>query len=243
MEVGRPPRRIAVLQGGLERIMDELQEKRRHIRRLIQYAVPEEQLDPAQDLLVIFRDDRIGLMVLQEFYSYLPDAEEDWIKELRLVGRQGGIFLLSAVTAGDAYLYLVSHEGIEFHGSLLEGYLDNELLDYFGFESSDSFREAGKNPENFPVYQPLQGDIDVCPACHAATGEVHELGCPVEICPWCGGQLIHCNCRFEQLETDEITDEQDLVRLEELLEQKGRIVYSPEQRPNFADEGPGIVQQ
>jgi hypothetical protein len=65
----------------------------------------------------------------------------------------------------------------------------------------------------------------------------------VEICPWCGGQLIGCHCRFEQLETDEIADEQDLVRLEELLEQKGRIVYSPEQRPYFADEGPGIVQQ
>ena len=223
--------------------MDELQEKRHHIRQLMQYSVPEEQLDPALDLLVIFREDRIALMVLQEFYSYLPDAKEDWIKELRLVGRQGGVFLVTAVTSGDAYLYLVSNEGIEFHGSLLEGYLDNELLDFFGFESSADFKEAGQNPENFPVYQPLQGDIDVCPACHAATGEVHELGCPVEICPWCGGQLIHCNCRFEQLETDAIADEQDLARLEELLEQKGRIVYSPEQRPNFADEGPGIVQQ
>jgi hypothetical protein len=194
--------------------MDELQEKRHHIRKLMQYAVPEEQLDPALDLLVIFRDDRIALMVLQEFYSYLPDAEEDWIKELRLVGRQGGIFLVTAVTFGDAYLYLVSHEGIEFHGSLFEGYLDNQLLDFFGFESSAGFKEAGQNPENFPVYQPLQGDLDVCPACHAATGEVQE-----------------------------IADEQDLVRLEELLEQKGRIVYSPEQRPTFADEGPGIVQQ
>jgi len=223
--------------------MDELQEKRDHIRKLMQYSVPEEQLDPALDLLVIFRDDRIALMVLQEFYSYLPDAEEDWIKELRLVGRQGGVFLVTVVTSGDAYLYLVSNEGIEFHGSLLEGYLDNELLDFFGFESSADFKEAGQNPENFPVYQPLQGDIDVCPACHAATGEVHELGCPVEICPWCGGQLIHCTCRFEQLETDAIADEQDLFHLEELLEQKGRIVYSPEQRPNFADEGPGIVQQ
>ena len=223
--------------------MDELQEKRHHIRQLMQYSAPEEQLDPALDLLVIFREDRIALMVLQEFYSYLPDAKEDWIKELRLVGRQGGVFLVTAVTYGDAYLYLVSNEGIEFHGSLLEGYLDNELLDFFGFESSAGFKEAGQNPENFPVYQPLQGDIDVCPACHTATGEVHELGCPVEICPWCGGQLIHCNCRFEQLETDAIADEQDLARLEELLEQKGRIVYSPEQRPNFADEWPGIVQQ
>jgi len=83
------------------------------------------------DLLVIFRDDRIVLTVLHEFYSYLPDAEEDWVKELRLVGRKKGVFLLAAVASRDSYLYLVSSEGVEFHGSLLEGYLDNQLLDFF----------------------------------------------------------------------------------------------------------------
>jgi len=223
--------------------MDELKKQRQQIRKLMQYAAPEEQLESALDLLVIFRDDRIVLTVLHEFYSYLPDAEEDWVKELRLVGRKKGVFLLAAVASRDSYLYLVSSEGVEFHGSLLEGYLDNQLLDFFGFSSCDSFKEAGQDPENFPAYQPLQGDIDICPACHVATGEVHELGCPVEICPWCGGQLIGCSCRFEQLEKDEIADEQDLIRFEELLEQKGRVVYSPEQRPSFADDGPGIEQQ
>jgi len=224
-------------------MMGELKRQRQRIRKLMQYAVPDEQLEAARDLLVVFRNDRLVLTVLEEFYSYLPDAEEDWIKELRLVGRQQGVFLLGAVTARDTFLYLVSSEGVEFHGSLIEGYLDKELLDFFGFSSSADFKEAGSNPENFPLYQPLEGDIDVCPACHAATGEVHELGCPVEICPWCGGQLIVCNCRFEQLEKDELTDEQDLDRFEELLELKGRIVYSPEQRPSFADDGPGIEQQ
>ena len=222
--------------------MDELKKQRQQIRRLMEYAVPEEQLESARDLLFIFRDDRIVLTVLQEFYSYLPDAHEAWIKALRLVGRAQGVFLLAAVSSRDTYLYLVSSEGVEFHGSLLEGYLDYQLLDFFGFPSSDNFKETGQNPKNFPAYQPLQIDIDVCPACHATTGEVHELGCPVELCPWCGGQLIGCNCRFEQLETDEIVDEQDLVRFEELLKQKGRIAYSPEQRPSFADDGPGIEQ-
>ena len=221
--------------------MDELKQQRQEIRSLMQYAAPEEQLDAALDLLLIFRDDRIGLMVLHEFYSYLPDAENDWIKELRLVGRKQGVFLLAAVTDRDAYLYLVSSEGIEFHGSLLEGYLDRQLLDFFGFSDSEAFKEAGRKPVNFPNYQPLQGEEDVCPACHAATGELHELGCPVEICPWCGGQLIHCHCRFEQLDLEEIADERDFDRLEALLEQKGRIAYSPEQRPDFADDGPGIV--
>ncbi len=223
--------------------MDELKEKREHIRSMMQYAAPEGYLEAAQDLLVLFRDDRIALTVLEEFYSCLPDAEEDWVKELRLVGRQRGVFLLAAVTRRDSFLYLVSSEGVEFHGSLLEGYLDNQLLDFFGFDSSAAFKAAGQDAENFPLYQSLDGDADVCPACHAATGEVHELGCPVEICPWCGGQLIGCGCRFEQLEQDEIVDERDLNRFEELLEQKGRVAYSPEQRPSFADEGPGIVQQ
>jgi len=157
-----------------------------------------------------------------------------------MVGRKQGIFLIAAVTGRDAYLYLVSSEGIEFHGSLLEGYLDKQLLDFFGFSNHESFKASGRNPDNFPAYEPLQGEENVCPACHAATGELHELGCPVEICPWCGGQLIHCHCRFEQLELEEITEEQDLERLETLLHQKGRIAYSPEQRPGFADDGPGI---
>ena len=220
--------------------MDELKERRQRIRELMQYAVPENRLEQARDLLLIYRDDRIALAVLQEFYSYLPDAVEDWIKELRLVARRQGVFLLAAVTARDAYLYLVSSEGIEFHGSLPEGYLDKGLLEFFDFGDAESFRERAEDVENFPLYQPLQADRDICPACHAATGELHELGCPVEICPWCGGQLIHCSCRYDRLGLEEITDSGEIDRFEALLKEKGRIAYSPEQRPDFADDGEGI---
>ena len=223
--------------------MDELQEKRRRIRDLMQYAVPDEQRAQAHDLLVIFRDDRLALTVLDEFYRYLPEAQDDWIKELRLVGRKAGIFLLTAVTSLDAYLYLISSEGIEFHGSMQEGYLDKELLRFFDFSSAEQFCEQAGKIENFPVYEPIQIDFDTCPACHAATGEEHELGCPIELCPWCGGQLIHCECRFAQLDLEELTTDQDLIRFEELLQQKGRQVYTPEQRPTFADEGPGVEFQ
>jgi hypothetical protein len=38
-------------------------------------------------------------------------------------------------------------------------------------------------------------DSDECPECGAATGELHELGCDVEQCPYCGGQFISCDCR------------------------------------------------
>ncbi|WP_420208378.1 hypothetical protein [Candidatus Electronema sp. JC] len=219
--------------------MDELEKKRRHIRTLMRYAAPDEALDAALDLLLIFRDDRTALTVLEEFYSFLPEAKNDWIKELRLVARQRGVFLIAAVASEDAYLYLVSSEGIEFNGSLREGWLDRDLLDFFEFESAEAFQQAVNDTEQIPEYQPLQTDPDLCPACQAATGEPHELGCPVEICPWCGGQLIHCDCRFEQLGVDELS-ERDLLRFEALLEEQGRVAYSPEQRPSFADEGPGV---
>jgi hypothetical protein len=40
---------------------------------------------------------------------------------------------------------------------------------------------------------------------------------------------------------DAISTEQELLQLEALLEERGRIPYSPEQRPNYADEGPGVI--
>lgn len=149
--------------------------------------------------------------------------------------------MLLAVTGSGGYLYLISSEGVEFNGSLHEGYLDTELLDFFGFESRDSFKKVCAAPEQQPIYKPLQTDEDICPACHAASGEYHELGCPVEICPWCGGQLIRCSCRYDQLQLDAITSEDELARFEVLLDERGRIPYSPEQRPSFADEGSGVV--
>ncbi|MCI5158103.1 MAG: DUF4160 domain-containing protein [Candidatus Electrothrix sp. AUS1_2] len=39
---------------------------------------------------------------------------------------------------------------------------------------------------------------------------------------------------------EELTTEQDLLRFKEVLREKGRLIYSPEQRPSFADEGPGV---
>lgn len=219
--------------------LDELEKKRRHIRSLMRYAVPDEAIEDADDLLLLFRDDRTALTVLEEFYSFLPEAKNDWIKELRLVARQRGVFLIAAVASEDAYLYLVSSEGIEFNGSLREGWLDQDLLDFFEFESAEAFQQAAQDVEQIPEYQPVQVDANLCPACQSATGELHELGCPVEICPWCGGQLIHCDCRFEQLGVDEMS-ERDLLRFEALLEEQGRVAYAPEQRPSFADEGPGV---
>lgn len=220
---------------------DNVKKIRKTIREAMDYAVPEDNRAEAEDLLAIYREDRIALALLLEFYSHLPEAREDWIQEIREVNHQRGIFLLAAITPQERYLYLVSSEGVEFQGSMADGYLANELLDFFGYETASAFDAVCSASNSLPIYEPLQLDADICPACHAGSGEYHELGCPVEICPWCGGQLIHCGCRYEQLGLDAITSEAELVQFEVILEQRGRIPYSREQRPIFADEGPEIV--
>ncbi len=221
--------------------MNDMVGRRGDIRNLMENAVPEERLAEALDLLEIYRHDRLALDLLHEFYSFLPEARSDWIREIRMVARRQGILLLAAITGNGGYLYLVSSEGLEFQGLLAEGLWDPELLDFFGFASRDGCKQLCGSPEELSIYEPMDGDWDVCPACHAASGELHELGCPVEICPWCGGQLVHCPCRFDKLELDHISSEHDLVRFEEILNEQGRIPYAPGQRPFFADDGSGVI--
>jgi hypothetical protein len=222
-------------------MQEEFAEKRALILQALEYAVPEADREAAEDLVDLYHEDRLALTLLGEFYTCLPEAKEEWVREIRMLNRHRGVFLLVAVTSLQKYLYLVSSEGIEFHGSLAEGYLASELLDFFGYESTAAFAEICAAVDDIPVYEPLLIDEEICPACHAGSGELHELGCPVEICPWCGGQFITCNCRFEQLGLDGITTEDEVLRLEMLLEQRGRIAYSIEQRPRYLDEGSVII--
>lgn len=206
------------------------------IRAAMDYAVLEDKRPEAEELLDIYREDRVALLLLREFYSFLPDAEEDWVRDILLIKRKQGIFLLALVTSARRYLYLVSEEGIEFHGEAAQGFADSELLDFFGFENMEDFVRQTQAIDA-PGYEPLQLDAEICPVCRAASGEYHELGCVVELCPWCGGQLVYCSCRHDQLGVDSIDTEAQLLQFEVILEERGRIPYSPEQRPAYLQEG------
>lgn len=76
-----------------------------------------------------------------------------------------------------------------------------------------------------------------CHDCGCREGEFHVLGCDMERCPFCGGQLISCECIYEKLGIDTsegsyaytcgLTDEQ-YDAWDELLLKKGRIIFGSE---------------
>lgn len=204
----------------LSTLLDEL-------RLLVQYSAPEEHRSEAIALAERYQNDRIALSILHTFYSFLPEAEEDWIDTLRLVAEKQGIFLICASSMLSAYLYLVGSEETVFCGPLEEGITDGEILSFYGWNDLTDFQKHCRQEQSLPEYQPVAEDHKRCPVCAVAEGECHIMGCPVEICPWCGGQLIHCNCRFQKTGRAAFTSDSHLDELYEKLSQTGRIPFNP----------------
>lgn len=208
-------------------------EKKEAISLLIQYGVPEERRVDALDLLDRYGADMVALNIFEAFYSFLPEAEDDVVISLQLVARRQGGFLIMVRAGKASYLYLATHMQADLIGRADEGLADSEMLEFFGFADNDAFVSFMERPGSRRDYDPAHLDDKLCTVCFAADGEFHTLGCPVEICPWCGGQLTYCNCRFEQLGIDEIEDSETLELLLERLEAAGRVPFASEQRPGY----------
>jgi hypothetical protein len=215
-----------------------LADRKKDIQFLMKYAVPETQVKTAEALLDKFDADIIALNLLHSFYINLPEGKDDSVIGIRLLTRRQGVFLLCVSTGNSMhYLYLANKEAAHIIGTLAEGINDRELLDFFGYTDNRKFLALAKKPEMLPEYEPLTTDPDLCPSCHAAVGEYHTLGCPVEICPWCNGQLTYCNCRFTRLNIEAMNKVEQIEKLLELLEEVGRIAFKREHSPGYPSMG------
>ena len=214
-------------------------DRQRHLRLLMEYAVREAQWQTAWELVERYASDNLALNRLENFYSYLPDGRDDAVTGLFLVSRRHGTSLLCAATLHDQYLYLVSADEAEYLGRLEEGIWDAEILDFFGYQDRQAFLKACASTDQIEEYRPFFLEDELCPVCSVSSGDHHTFGCPVELCPWCGGQLVACNCRFTQLGIEELDSERQLDDFLELLESQGRIPYdAKEHRPGYLDELP-----
>jgi hypothetical protein len=217
-----------------------LSERKKEIELLMQYAVPRSRFKEAMKFVHEYEGDGIALNLLHHFYSNLPEAVDDGIYKLRLLARRQGAFLLCATSFIADYLYIATSINALYVGRMTEGIVDEEMLEFFEFESRQAFLDLTNDPSQLEEYVPVDRNEEICPICRVATGEYHTLGCPVEICPWCSGQLTHCNCRFVELGVEQLTEEADIERLQERLEEVGRISFAAEQRPGYptlGDEG------
>jgi len=91
-----------------------------------------------------------------------------------------------------------------------------------------------------------------CHDCGCGHDEIHELGCDMERCPYCLGQLISCDCAYELLglvDHDEYPDTGGLPpkiyrgglsseqgeKWLQLINVRGRIPYQSPGQPGIAD--------
>jgi len=218
--------------------MDELISIIDEIKLLIVYAVSEEDKDKAHTLVDKYKNNRVALILLKEFYSFLPEAREEAVSRIVRINMHQGVFLLGVSTGNHEYLFYANEEEAGSIGEYQEQGGDEEIFSFFGYSGKRSFLNLHPSMAEFEDFEAsLSINEAFCPVCATAVGEFHHLGCPVEVCPWCLGQLSKCNCRFDQLDKVEMEGDEDLERFERILNEKGRIRFEPGQGPSYPVAG------
>ncbi len=210
------------------------------ISLFIKYAVPEDEQQHAVSLVKRYEQDKPVLTLLREYYSTLPEAREEGVIRIASLVSVQGVSLFVVITKSNQYLYVVTEDKVVFLGEY-GSEIDEQILSYLGYESQTAFLKKCLPVDELEDYAGyLAEDLCSCSACGVVEGEVHMLGCAVEVCPWCDGQLSKCNCRFEQLELDEIENETQLDDFYDLLREKGRIPFQKDQSPFYPGAGEGF---
>ncbi|MBL0379815.1 MAG: hypothetical protein N839_0013580 [Desulfofustis sp. PB-SRB1] len=201
---------------------------------LIRYALADHLTAAAIAVVNRFSTHKAATRVLRHYYRDVPEGREEMVEDLRIVAQHQGLYLFAVKATHHNYLYVGSGDDTMLVGEYEQGLADHEILNHFGYRSGDEFLTSlpKRVADLTSLPDPDTAQI-TCVACGVMVGELHLFGCPVELCPWCGGQLSQCNCRFDQLGVDVIEDEQTLDRLEIILNRVGRIAFSPEQNPSY----------
>ncbi len=214
-----------------------ISDKFKELDLFIEYGVPKKQQRQARALVETFGHDPLAINIFHSFYSTLPDATEDCIEKLVLLEQHQGQMLFLVKTTLSSYFYLANNDRAAYGGSEREG-LTKEILQFYGFGTQESFEKKFGDLSGLTPYSPDFITSQVCPVCYCLEGEPHEFGCPIEVCPWCDGQLASCDCRFEQLGVTEISSDKELDHFHQLAIKKGRITYdAASQRPAYPTAG------
>ncbi len=201
----------------------------------IEYAVTAEEQEKAKQTVKKYQNNSLILAVLHDFYRILPDLCDQAVVAVDEVVARLGCYLLEVRTSTYAYLYFYDGENAVYVGEKRDGVADSKILSFFGYANNEQLKK-NLDERIERGTKSISGHV-FCPACSVKEGEIHELGCPVEICPWCDSQFTYCNCRFEKLGLDEIESDEDLDRLEIILNEKGRIPFSADQAPSYPVAG------
>lgn len=218
----------------------EMMEMVKEIWLFIQYGVAEDMQARAVEVVDRYRQDAVVLRLLHEFYRCLPEAREEPVLRVVQVESNQGIPLLAMVTSSHAYLYLITEDEILFLGENGQE-VEDDILAFFGYADHEELNRAcSQLTELEDLSSESKLGKMICPICAVLEGEFHQLGCPVEVCPWCGGQISRCNCRFDQLGVEQINEEEDISRFQQLLVAKGRIRFVRGQSPSYPSAVDGM---
>lgn len=209
------------------------------IELFIDYGVDEKARPKAKKLVAEYSNDPVGLAVLKEFYTVLPEVREEAVEKISLLLNQQGVLLLVLTTENYSYNVVASETEVHILGEVGKQELPKELLNFFGYVDNDEFVKKFPPLEELAKYGTKESE-QLCPVCRVTPGELHLLGCPVEVCPWCQGQLSRCDCRFEELEADELENDDQLEEFQDKLEAKGRVPYEVEQKPAYPGTSAGL---
>jgi hypothetical protein len=68
---------------------------------------------------------------------------------------------------------------------------------------------------------------NTCGDCGAKEGDLHQWGCDMEPCPFCGGQLLSCDCAEKRLGQSKGLQKNNLTekRWMTILNKKGRVPF------------------